>query len=308
MKTFLFLPLFLLSVASALAEEQPFFTIVARYEGFDPLPLTKSAPLFSDEQRDVDMPRVTTRAGQRATIEIIQENVVVSSVNEPQKVNCGVTLEVEPTFKDGKILLSGKSTVRRHETPAEKQPLNALSFTARETFFDGEVGNDQPLTIQTGDGVKDKSQIILTAKRVKPAGTITEKHNAPPNYHVYAVNPSPEDAKKPIFQLLNADSEDTSPIAVAGIFSPEDLGPEHAKTWQPVEASLREIPAAEMPVKVSSTLGPDKQILDVKVQPVGESMQRFATNVSVCWGSNILLTVKDPTRPTGRRGLLIRQE
>jgi len=173
--------------------QAPQIEIEARYEGFAPA-------LFVDvkdfgktsSERILAAPRVTTKVGQTATIEIGREVVLPvtvegkapagpqspvtvtatnaqgeTTVNGRKTAFCGVTLEVSPELKDGQITLSGKSTVRQLLQPGSNQPLNAVSFAARETVFSDKVTDGQPIIVRVGDGPADKSQITLTVKLVK---------------------------------------------------------------------------------------------------------------------------------------------
>ena len=319
MKFLRFLSLAVLGASTVFADDKPSFTISAHYADFDPAFLADATQDSTGKTQNLSTPRVTTKAGQRAIIEIIKEFIVLSSTNEPHRMNCGVTLEVEPDFKDGRVLLSGKSTVRRHDTPTEKQPLKALSFTTRETFFDGEVSDDKPLTIQTGDGIKDTSRVILTVTRVEPCATLHASHDGLPKYRVYAIEPAPEEAKKPIYKNLGfiaaktadggakitGDSPPQSDLAIAGVFQPAE---ESNSMLLLVKDSLRELPPTEQPLTISTVLGQDRQTLDWKIQSQVKSARPASTELSTWWGSDIYLTMADPTHSGGRRGLLIRQE
>ena len=111
------------------------------------------------------MPLVTVRLGQRAAIEMIRE-VTVPGVSEP--VSAGVTIELTATMENGQITLTGTSTVRQLLNPGDAQPLGAVSFTTRETYFGGTVQDGKPLTIRVGDGSDDNAQITLTATTPQP--------------------------------------------------------------------------------------------------------------------------------------------
>ena len=182
----------LIAAATAFAET-PQFEIKARYEGFPP-------SLFADLHRDAKntlpdgvlaAPRVTTKAGQTAVIEIVREVVLPvtldgkapviprgaltftttnargeTAVDGRSTANCGVSLEVTPEVKDGQITLSGKSIVRQRLNPGTIQPLNAVSFATRETVFSDKVTDGQTIVVRVGDGPTDKSQITLTVRMV----------------------------------------------------------------------------------------------------------------------------------------------
>ena len=82
-------------------------------------------------------------------------------------VNAGVSLELLPLVKDGRITLSGKSVIRRRLAQDAAQPLGAVSFATHEVFFSGAVQDGKDLTIAVGDGPKDKARIILTVRLVQ---------------------------------------------------------------------------------------------------------------------------------------------
>ena len=136
--------------------------IGARYEGFDLGARTK-------EYNQVK-PKVTTMAGQRATIQIGPEVKVPETPNGETSVFSGITLEVLPVVKDGQITLSGKSVVRRQLVQETLQPLGAISFGTQETFFNGAVPKGKELTIAVDDGLKHKAHIFLTVELIDASG------------------------------------------------------------------------------------------------------------------------------------------
>lgn len=161
----------LMVAANAFAENVQ-IQIEAKFQGF-------AVPLFPDSRakakstnRDdvLSAPTVVTKAGQSATIEIVREVAVPSAANNKGMTQCGVSLEILPEVHNGKITLSGKSIVRRQSQPGERQPLQAVTFVARETYFSGRVVDGKPVTLHVGDGPKDSSRITLTARKVEPPG------------------------------------------------------------------------------------------------------------------------------------------
>ena len=187
----------LIAATSAFAET-PQFEIEARYEGFDAayfanvhaLPGTVRGRLPEGVQA---APRITVKTGQTAVIEVTSEVVLPvtaegkapttprgttpivtidkrgdTTIDGRKTANCGVSLEVSPEIRDGKIILSGKSTVRHLHKPETKQPLNAVSFATRETYFSDVVTDGQTVTIRVGDGPDDKAQITLKIKQIAP--------------------------------------------------------------------------------------------------------------------------------------------
>ena len=188
MKTITSTTLSLILATTAFAEH-PQVQITARYEGFDLSRYAEIANFNKDLNKDINKrfssspqprqpkdrnllsaPAVTTKSGQQAVIEIIRENQVPHSPAGEKTANSGVTLDVLPVVEDGRITLSGKSTLRRRLTQDGLQPLGAVSFAAHETFFSGAVQNGKELTIAVGDGPKDKARIILTVQLINYAG------------------------------------------------------------------------------------------------------------------------------------------
>ena len=158
----------LLLATTALAEPSQ-VQISSRFEGFD---TDVQAGLFNGQQKAGDVlaaPSVTTKSGQRAVIEIIREVRVPGDGDGAKTLNTGVSLEVNPVVKDGHITLSGTSTVRRLLPQNDPQPLGALSFATRETYFSGQVEDGKEFTLSVGDGPKDKSRIVLTVRLIHPA-------------------------------------------------------------------------------------------------------------------------------------------
>lgn len=163
------LPTLLLLLATTAFAEPLQVQISSRFEGFD---TEARAGLFDDSQKSGDVlaaPSVTTKSGQRAVIEIIREVRVPGDGDGKKTLNTGVTLEVNPEVKDGHITLSGTSTVRRQLPQRDMQPLGALSFATRETYFSGKVEDGKDITLTVGDGAKDKSRIVLTVRLIDPA-------------------------------------------------------------------------------------------------------------------------------------------
>ena len=175
----------LLVATNAIAADSPSIEIQATFYGFEPVSSAAVAPnpkdyrigkrLFSRVDPNsgklmsqLASPRVTTKSGQNAVIEIIRENKVPG---QAKPIASGTTLDVTPTLQGNKINLTGKTIVRRLLKPGAKQPLGALSFATRETFFSGKIGNDKPLVINVDDGAEGQAQIILTARLITQFGT-----------------------------------------------------------------------------------------------------------------------------------------
>jgi len=143
--------------------------IGARYEGFGPYYADLVDPTKADHQENLNpTPKVTTKAGQRAIIQIVREVKVPEAPNGEKSVFSGITLEVLPVVKDGQVTLSGKSVVRRRLVQDASQPLGAISFATQETFFNGAVPEGKELTIAVNDGPKHKAHIFLTVELIAP--------------------------------------------------------------------------------------------------------------------------------------------
>jgi Flp pilus assembly secretin CpaC len=179
--------------ASTAFAQSPQIEIDARYEGFSP---SLMADISSETNKSspsgvLAAPRITTQAGQSAIIQIGRETVLPTTIDgkapsgprtpfnitasnargettvDGRKTTfCGVSLEVSPEIKDGQIFLSGKSTIRSLLQPGSPQPLNAVSFSTRETVFSDKVTDGQTFVVRVGDGPADKSQITLTVRMV----------------------------------------------------------------------------------------------------------------------------------------------
>jgi hypothetical protein len=149
----------------------PHVEIEARFEGFD---RTKFPDLAGGSGNDtgglLSAPKVTVVAGRPATIEIIREHRVPKTSNEKSIINTGVSLRVQAEVAGGRIDLSGSSIVRRAVEVKGEQPLGAMSFDTRETYFAGNMTHGEPLKIKLGEIDGKQAHIILTAKLVNEKG------------------------------------------------------------------------------------------------------------------------------------------
>src|SRR5687767_12371429 len=102
MKTLTRLALLFLFTAMVHAQEQ--VQITARYEGFDPARFPEFKAHVGDKNNLLESPSVTTKAGNRAVIEIIKEIDVPEPGNGEKRVSTGITLDVSPMVKDGQIV------------------------------------------------------------------------------------------------------------------------------------------------------------------------------------------------------------
>jgi hypothetical protein len=79
-------------------------------------------------------PRVTTKPGQPATIEVTQDTTAPDGSTVP----LGVTLTINPTLTEkGSIAFTGKATDRFKHGQQSGETLSALAFVVRETYFKG---------------------------------------------------------------------------------------------------------------------------------------------------------------------------
>lgn len=143
--------------------------IASRFEGFAPSPVNGANESEHPAGNLLSSPTVLTKVGQKAVIEIIREVSLPGSAKKKQSINTGVTLEVIPELIDGQLTLTGKSTVRRQLPQKSPQPLGAISFATRETYFSGLSPDGEELKISVGDGEQDKSRILLTVRIISPA-------------------------------------------------------------------------------------------------------------------------------------------
>lgn len=154
------------------AVEQPTIKILATYEDFDRSLFAGlkggTDETLRDGARAPCTLHMTLKAGLIGTVEITDEVQVPSPRDGATETKCGVFLEVTPVMENGKIKITGKSTIRRKLEAGGKKPLDALSFTVKETYISGTVNDGEALTVKVGDGPKDKSRITLGVKIVKP--------------------------------------------------------------------------------------------------------------------------------------------
>jgi len=153
----------LVFLASPLIAGTQLIQIDAVYKGFNRALLS---PWLESASKELRLPRVTTQAGTTVPIVMMRKVSVVSPANAKLIVPCGITLEVSPDYRDGKIVVIGKSTIRQFSDPKQKQPFSTQSFTSLETYFHGLAENKVPITIQRVDG-----SITLTFTLIRENGT-----------------------------------------------------------------------------------------------------------------------------------------
>ena len=175
MKHLLLLIISLAFAASASAAPEQVL-IEAHYRGLQP---TWLADVYSPAEakthtKDFHAPRVTIMTDRQAVIVVVREVPIVAASNQKATVNCGITLEVTPTIVRGKLVLTGKSTLRRSVQPGTAQPLRAATFASEETYFSGTVANGKPTRIKIGDP-DTQGEITLSATVIKPAGQLASR-------------------------------------------------------------------------------------------------------------------------------------
>ena len=118
-------------------------------------------------------PSVVTRNQQRAKIEVIRELPLKGGVYD-EVVNLGVTLDVKPTLlADGRLHLSGKSTVRELDTAERKfdRHSTAIAVQSSDTFIDSVIKPGQTIQVICRDkGTPGQRIVFITAQLIDPSG------------------------------------------------------------------------------------------------------------------------------------------
>ncbi len=117
--------------------------------------LDKSASAFS-------MPTVTTKSGSKAVINIIREYRFLNTAKEANNRNSGVIIEITPTINGNKINIIGKSTISRRDSWRSKSAFNPITFTTRETFFEGTTTSGNQAVIKLSEFSEEKLILKLT--------------------------------------------------------------------------------------------------------------------------------------------------
>ena len=319
MKRLLLLSATILCAATACAEEQSFFQINAHFEGVDRAYVTAATGVAINGQQEMELPRVIARGGQSSTLKLGWTPTPFPREAKMAEILQGITLEVKPVFSSGKITLYGKSIVRHPASIDNTGAFHTQTFTTRETYFWGEGTDDKPLTVRTGDSDKQPSWIVLTVKRIDEAEAT---RLTTPKFRVFAIEPTGEEAKKPIYQvhsIVPAESPENrregtlqavraQGFAMASFYQPRNRMPRPLADYEEAKA-MRELALADQPVKVSGAFTPeDSELLDIKLESTDKSERKFSGQVYLHWGSDIYLALADKTSPTGVRLVIIRQE
>ena len=133
---------------------------------------TKGADLLSS-------PSVITNPGQLARTEIIRElNLKGAAFDET--LNLGVSIDTRPAIlKNGRIQLSGKSTVREVDSPEVVFGTNhAVSVQSNDTYFDLSLKPGQTAQlIMRDNGTPGQRIVFITAQLID--GQVDENGNLP---------------------------------------------------------------------------------------------------------------------------------
>jgi hypothetical protein len=157
MKTPAFIIALLLTAVPVFATPQV-IKIEASYKGLDRSFLLQ---WLGRGQKMLHTPVVTVKSGQQAPIVMVSRIPVQTSGTKQKIIDTGITLDVTPTLKNGKIDVYGSSTFCRAIEQKNPQPLSGKSFLTRQTYFHGEAESGKPITIETGDKHSGKGQITL---------------------------------------------------------------------------------------------------------------------------------------------------
>lgn len=94
-------------------------------------------------------PKVTTTAGEKATIEVTQSQSAPGGASVP----LGLTLEVTPSIGEKFITFKGKATDRAMHGKRSGEGLSVVEFATREVYFNGSTSSGETVLIQTGSAV-----------------------------------------------------------------------------------------------------------------------------------------------------------
>jgi hypothetical protein len=122
--------------------------IQSRYEGIDPS-FTKD--IQDKMTKDFTMPKITVKSGHQAVIEMIKEYGFGHKSGETGVRSSGATVSIIPTIQGSKVLITGKNVLCRPDSWQSKSPLNPISFSSLETFFEGTVSPNQDITVRLSE-------------------------------------------------------------------------------------------------------------------------------------------------------------
>lgn len=174
----------------AFAATGPSIKIDAKYSGFDPALLGDVDASLKTPGEPLVAPSVTVTPGQRAVIEMVKE---IDVPGQSKPADAGAILDVNPTLQGNQVTLTGKSTVRHLLKANGGQPLGAVSFTARETYFSDAVEFGKPFVIHVGDGPADKAQITLVVEKTAPEAAVLQ---GPPKLRLVKLDATPDAINK----------------------------------------------------------------------------------------------------------------
>jgi hypothetical protein len=127
---------------------------------------TKSKALPGKQVKVVSAPSVMVKAGQSATVEVIQE--YHAGPKRPM-VPCGIIIDLTADLDDGGINISGKSIFRR---PTDKRAEGVASrFEAQEVLIDLKLEDGIPKVVDLDNGGK----MCVTATIIDATGQPLKK-------------------------------------------------------------------------------------------------------------------------------------
>ena len=130
-------------------------------------------------------PSLMARNAQQATIEVGSSVALPSAsdfdaateeadATQDDYVNTGITLEIKPTIKRGKIFLVGKSTIRSPDSESSDPGISngLLSFNTVESFFSVPIESGETLVLNCRRSLRQKGSLLifLTANVVDKRG------------------------------------------------------------------------------------------------------------------------------------------
>ncbi len=109
-------------------------------------------------------PSILTMNGRQAKIEVVREVAVPATEGEEDRVGAGISLDITPTYSEGKIHLVGKATIRETDAPtegAEAAPGGAVSFHTAESYFGASLENGKTLLLSLRKNSGDPGLLFI---------------------------------------------------------------------------------------------------------------------------------------------------
>ncbi|MBB5353305.1 hypothetical protein HNR46_003560 [Haloferula luteola] len=153
--------------------EQTTIRIDARYEGVDVKWLSDLSPntreVIKATGGTLRLPAVTAKAGETATIEVIQEFHTGTPTPKESVVPCGVVVDWSPEPVGGAIRISGKNLLRR--TTNKNADGVATRFETQEAWINLNLEDGATKLVELEDGGK----MFITATLVDSSGRPVKK-------------------------------------------------------------------------------------------------------------------------------------